>query len=76
MLKIITNGKALALKLDMEKQKIKELIKLDAERSRADLLGETKEYLRSVKEISEICKRAKHVQCAKSNLCEKGRNDV
>ncbi len=61
---LVTNGKAIAPKLGMEKQKIKELIKLDAERSRADLLGETKEYLRSVKEISEICKRAKQVRCA------------
>ena len=52
------NGKTIAYSQGMEKQKTKELIRLDAERSKAELLGDTKKYLSAIGEISKTIRAA------------------
>lgn len=43
----------------MERKEIKELIKLDAKRSKADIRGETKEYISATKKIMKLIKSTK-----------------
>mgnify|MGYP001605985498 CR=1 FL=1 len=42
----------------MKKQEIKEIIKLDAQRSKASMQGKTKEFLKSIDKIAKLIRAA------------------